>query len=386
MFVVDTLAQHGAERYLYEIVKSIDKERFESSILCTYPLTVENNFYHQPLLDLGAKVTDFKFGELFEGDSSILLKKVKTSLTYRMANLTGKKEELTRKCEQELESKFKGFDIISVLKIEVFNRFPRVFSKLNNLTVHLLSWGIQYYENPYLKLPDRDYKFVTLYEDQKEDVLHTEFEQLSKERRLEFFNFPLILDFKERFNIYKVPKTDELVVAVFSRLNFDQPTSMFLYAFHLLKKRVPKAKLFLYGKQNEKYSGLLKQTSQILGIEADVVFKGHTVNIKKTIEQDQISLGWMNIGQTTMGYSSIEISSYGLPVVFFNIGEKAEFYKNHTISVHDDLEDFVVESSNLLGNSDSLLAKSLKMSQYVKQLYSSEKRIGELEDFYLKGL
>ena len=181
-------------------------------------------------------------------------------------------------------------------KIEVYNKFPDVFSRFDNIILHLLSLGIQYPENLYVKLPDRDYKFITMSKDQKEDVQQTKFEQHSKIFRI--FQLSLILDFNERSNIYKVPETEKVVVAVFSRLNFDQPTSMFLFAFHLLKKRVPKAKLFLYGKQNdEKYSGLLKQTSKILGIEADVVFKGHTLNIKKTIEQDQIALGWMNIGQ-----------------------------------------------------------------------------------------
>lgn len=383
LFVVDTLTQHGAERYLYEILKAIDKNKYECTVFCTYPLTSENDYYVPLIKDLNISIISFSYGELYGDISNTLLRKLLNSLTYRYFTLFGQKNKLKRKADACLAKQLEGYDIISILKIEVFNRFPEIFSKKDNIIVHLLSWGIQYHNSPYDCLPPRKYKFVTMYEDQKDDVYNTKYKTNLSKDLFSFFNFPLILDLSDRVNIYNEKNTTSFIVAVFSRLNFDQPTSMFLYAFHLLKKQIPQAKLFLYGKRTDPtYEGLLRQTAKILGIHDSLVFKGHTNNIEETIIQDNVSLGWMNIGQTTMGYSSIEISSLGLPVVFFNIGEKSDCYKNIDISVHDDLELFVEESVKLINDSLLLLDKSKLIVNYIKKLHDVQSRISQLELFY----
>ena len=385
LFVVDTLAQHGAERYLYEILKAIDKSKFQCSVLCTYPLTEVNNYYAPLIADLNIKVSTFEYGELYPDVASKMKRKLLNSMSYRWNNLLGRKEEITKRSEKELHKKLEGYDLISILKIEVFNRFPNVFSKYDNSVIHLLSWGIQYLENPYENLPDRPYRFVTMIESQKDHVLEANFKPIST-HQFDFFQFPLILDLSDRENTYNV-HAEAPIIGVFSRINYDQPTIMFLFAFQLLLKRMPQAKMYFYGKaMTEQFQQFYNQTAEILGISDALEFKGHVPNLKKSIEEDKISMGWMNIGNSTLGYSSIEISSFGLPVTFFNIDEHDPSKIDNRLNVFNDLESFVEHSFDVLSDEEKLKEESNKICDFIQTNHNTKVNIKHLENYFNKSI
>lgn len=385
VFVVDTLAQHGAERYLYEILKAMDRSKFECSVFCTYPLNETNNYYAPLISELGIEIDTLDFGELYPNVTSKTKQKLLNSLTYRRLNLMGRKDEIRKRSEAELHKKLEGYDLISILKIEVFNRFPNVFASYENSIIHLLSWGIQYLENPYSSLPNRPYRFVTMIESQKEHVLESNFEHIS-DPQFDFFQFPLLLDLSNRQNTYTA-KTEQPIVGVFSRINYDQPTVMFLFAFQLLLKRMPNAKMYFYGKAvSEQFLQFYRQTAEVLGIAHALEFKGHVPDLKTSIVNDQISMGWMNIGNSTLGYSSIEISSYGLPVTFFNIEPHDPSKIDERLNVFVDLEDFAEHAYTVLSDSQRLKTVSEKMHDFIQSTHDSKKNIGKLEDYFLRAL
>lgn len=380
LFVVDTLAQHGAERYLYEILKSIDQSKFGCKVLSTYPLNDSNNYYLPLIKELGIEVDTFTLGELYPHITSNFVRKLRNSMTYRWLNLSGRKEELKKRAEAELHKKLKGYDLLSILKIEVFNRFPNIFSAYSNSVIHLLSWGIQYQENPYRLLPNKPYRFVTMIESQKEHVLEADFEHI-KNPQFDFFQFPLILDLKERKNEYQM-RSGAPIIGVFSRIHYDQPTIMFLFAFQLLLKRIPDAKFFFYGKAvTEQFQKFYEQTAEILGISHAMEFKGHVNDLKTSIQNDGITMGWMNIGNSTLGYSSIEISSYGLPVTFFNIEPHDPQLIDDRLNVFNDMEGFVEHSVEVIQDSTRLQQESDKMYDFIQSTHDA-KNIKRLEAYF----
>lgn len=381
LFVVDTLAQHGAERYLYEILKAIDRSKFECSVLCTYPLTDSNNYYAPLIAELGISIDTFELGELYPNVTSTWKRKLLNSITYRWLNLAGKKQELKKRAEAELHKKLEGSDLISILKIEVFNRFPQVFATYPKIVIHLLSWGIQYLKNPYENLPDRPYRFVTMIESQKEHVLETQFKAIT-DPKFDFFGFPLILDLNGRENIYD-PSTEDPIIGVFSRINYDQPTIMFLFAFHLLLKRIPSAKMHFYGKAfSDEHLQFYRQTAEILGISHALTFKGHVPDLQRAISDDRITMGWMNIGNSTLGYSSIEIASSGLPVTFFNIDKHDPSEIDERLNVFNDLEAFVEHSAGVLSKLDRLNEESAKLYDFIQSEHNAERNIAFLEHYF----
>lgn len=380
LFVVDTLAQHGAERYLYEILKAIDHSKFDCSVLSTYPLNETNNYYLPLIQELGIKVDAFTLGELYPHVTSDFKRKLMNSLTYRWLGTTGKKEEIQQRSEEELHKKLRGYDLLSILKIEVFNRFPNVFAAYPNSVIHLLSWGIQYQENPYRLLPNRPYRFVTMIESQKDHVLEADFEHISNPE-FDFFQFPLILDLSERKNEYQI-RSSAPIIGVFSRIHYDQPTIMFLFAFQLLLKRIPDAKFYFYGKAvTEQFQKFYEQTAEILGISHALEFKGHVNDLKTSIQNDGISMGWMNIGNSTLGYSSIEISSYGLPVTFFNIEPHNPALIDNRLRVFNELEAFVEHSAKVLQDPSKLQQASEEIYDFIQSTHDA-KNITNLESYF----
>ena len=385
LFVVDTLAQHGAERYLYEILKAIDHSKFECSVLCTYPLNDSNNHYVPLISDLGIEISAFALGDLHPTVDSKFKRKLLNSLSYNWMNITGRKADIKKRSEAELHKKLEGFDLISILKIEVFNRFSNVFAAFPNSVIHLLSWGIQYLENPYSNLPDRPYRFITMIESQEDHVRETEFKHITKPN-FDFFQFPLLLDLSDRKNTYKVVDQDP-IIGVFSRINVDQPTIMFLFAFQLLLKRIPNAKMHFYGKAgSDQHLQFYEQTAEILGISHALKFKGHVPDLKTAIETDNITMGWMNIGNSTLGYSSIEISSCGLPVTFFNIEKHDPSKIDERLNVFNDLESFAEHSCKVVSNPDRLQSESEKIVDFIQTKHSAKKNIQALEEYFLQSM
>ena len=379
-FVVDTLAQHGAERYLFEILKAINKKTFSCSVLSTYPLNDSNNYYLEPINKLGINVSTYSHGVLFNTVKNKSLKRILNALLFRYYSYTFQKTKLNKRYKNELFKQIQDSDIVSILKIEVYNRFSDTFSRFDNLYLHLLSVPWQYNNSPFSKLKNRKYKFILMDHTQKDHVLSTEPVKL-KLSKSRFDYLPLPFDLKNRKNLYK-PNT-KAIIGVFSRIHYDQPTIMFLFAFHMLLKRIPHAKMYFYGKKcDDKLWDLYSSTSKNLGIQDALFFKGHANNLKDEILDKNISFGWMNSGNDTIGYSSIEIANIGLPISFFNVDTKINNQENKKTRSFTDLEDFVKHTFNTLQNQTELAVESNNIFNYIKEKHDAKKNIKILENYY----
>ena len=106
-FVVDTLVQHGAEKYLFEILKAIDKTRFECKVLCVCPLTELNSYYSPLIENLGVEVLEFEYKNLFNDEPNEFLRKIKNSFSYRFIDRFIKRDYVKNKADNDLKDPFK---------------------------------------------------------------------------------------------------------------------------------------------------------------------------------------------------------------------------------------------------------------------------------------
>lgn len=373
-FIVDTLAQHGAERYLFEICKSMNKKRFNISILSIQILNDGNSHYKNKIEELGIPVIIFDKNDLFPNEKTKILKKIKISFACR----TKSENKIKRISQNNLFSKIEGFDIISVIKWEVYSKFSEVFDQHKNLSIHLLSGLDQYEENPYLNLTNKNHRFVTMYQNQKQELLNSDFIHLKNLNKLKFFNFPLALSSDEFRNTYNPCKT-EFRLGVFTRISPDQPSLFHFFVLHSLIQEYSKVKLFFFGKQcYEPYKRLYHQTIRYLGLEDKVIFIGHVPSVKNAINEYQINLGCMNSIHDFIGYSSIEMIASGLPVVFFNIAKiKNTNNQKNNNNVFNSLTLYTRKILNIITN-------QIEQKNDLDK-YKIEDQIIELEEYYLSN-
>jgi len=390
LIIVDHLMQHGVERYTYELCKAIDKNEFSVTVLSLNKLTTEINYYGPLLENIGIKVIDY---DRQSGFSRIFKINIPNRILFKLSFLFKyifNTDIISFIQGKNLVKILDKFDVLAIMKIENFNSNSCIFAKYKNSVVHFLSVPAQYGTNPYTLLADTENinNFVIMTDDQKNQFLSAMKNEEIKKRNLNFLKMPLVIDINGRENIYIQNNISNPVIAIFSRISLDQPTIIMLVSFSILLKKLPDAQLLFFGAaydQNIKDFFLLN--CNILGIQNNVKFMGHVRNLEDAIRDNYINLAWMNISGPTMGYSSIEILSYGLPTVFFNVQinfeEITDFRIDNKIFSFKDIEQFVNRSVELLTNQEERQNTSETLYNYIHKICNLDmEEIRELEQFY----
>lgn len=386
LIVVDHLLQHGVERYTYELCKAIDKEEFEVTVLSLNKLHEANNYYGPLLRQLNVNVIDYDRESVFRVFNNRWLDDLVKKL-IGITKLIGK--DIGRQLQHRLLHKILNqYQVIALMKIENFNAYQEVFAEYKNLIIHLLSTQAQYPVNPYINLPARNYNFVLFSDDQKAHVLGTDFIAPVNKGQLQFHELPLFMDLTGRYNTYLQKETEEPVIGIFSRISMDQPTIIMLVAFSLVIKRYPNAKLLFFGACYEQYvQDFFMLNCEILKMQNNVKFMGHVPDLKEAIVTNKISLAWMNMAGDAMGYSSIEILSYGLPAVFFDTAISGNVATGLVVEnrklCFKDIEEFVEITATVLANHQEREKLSKILYKYVHAKYEVDgNRIEELQQLY----
>ncbi|MHA2283476.1 MAG: hypothetical protein ACXAC5_21760 [Promethearchaeota archaeon] len=370
IFVIFQFDQGGSERYLYELCKALNKDKFEIEIL-TKKNIKHTDYYYFKLKRQGISIHNKLSRRRYLGKKLILLFP-KTSVFQKVFNLLDK--ILLR---IELNNFFEQYDLICFIQIENYYLLQQFFNNNSNIIIHLMSHQIQYEEQLYTEcLPNRNYRFVLADRNQKRDLLGSEAESA------EIHHFPLVLDMKNRNFIYRLAHAFPIKIAVFTRLSPQKPIDFFLYAFNDLLESVD-ATLHIYGRGNP---NTYTSTLNMLNIQNKVFFEGHRVNLEKSITQDRIGIGWMLSIDSYIGYASIELASFGLPLIFRNLYEsRYEDIKSQTNGiVHSfhNISDFVDFNKETINHPDRLLTLGKKLREYVYSENDVVKHIHRLENLY----
>jgi glycosyltransferase involved in cell wall biosynthesis len=314
VFIVDTLAQHGAERYLLELVKVLVGSNHVVAVCAIDSLLGEHSYYAKELNSLGVDISIVS--ELpFPNIKNKIIKRIINSFAFRVLNKIDN-TFISKKRNAIILGIMKKFDEVSIIKWDVYIKNPILFDALHHKKIHVLSALPQYIHNPYIELPKSDTEFVLMYEGQKDEIV------AGREIPMHY-NFsviPLLIDNESWPNCYN-PKNDSVFrIGIFSRINKDQPTLFALFVIHLLKAKGLSIKLYFFGRYyDEEFYAFYLKTIEMLRITENVEFMGHTTNIPAAIYDNNLDIGLMNSMNDSIGYSSIELQSLGLPVLFYNI-------------------------------------------------------------------
>lgn len=375
LFVHSQLVQHGSERYLFEICKALDKNKFDIHILTRFFL-IRNNFYYPLLQGIGCKIHA----------RLVSLR----HLRYPIKSLYNKSEKVRNVVKlfhgyliQIIYCNyFRKFDVIAVIGIETYcDALSPVLDKYKNIILHHLFHEYQFERNYFNELNQN--KIVIMDEKQKHEILKSFFSDII------LYEMPLVMNFENRLNIGLTKKFSNNVirVGIFSRLFKDRPNEPLFKCFaEFIKKYNSQTELYFYGDgDSTQYNELLEN----LNISDFVFFRGHSKSISDSIISDNIDILWLCSMGKSMGYSSIEISSYGMPMVYWNLdnSDYSSILTETRGAMHsfNRYEEFVDFNCYILRDQQLLRDVGQKLRNYVIDYYSIDKNIKNLEKIYLEN-
>lgn len=372
LFVHSQLVQHGSERYLYELCKAIDKERFEVSVLTRF-FMVRNNFYYSKLINIGCSIHT----------RLLSLRHLRYPVKYLYYRYDFVKCVIKTVHSSLIKiiyyNFFNKFDIIAVIGIETYcDSLAPILDKNKNVIIHHVTHQFQFERNYFDEC--KQSLFVINDEQQRQELNNS---NLSLPN---LFFLPLPMLFDDCVNIGLNIEFNKSVtrLAVFSRLYKDRPNEPLFRCFSEYRKSNPNTELYFYGDGDPaQYIKLLIT----LNIANCVFFMGHSKSISESILEDKIDILWLVSMGKSISYSSIEIAACGMPMVFWNLNEieSSKIFEETDggLNSFNNLEEFVSYNLTIQHNETELKKNGQKIRDYVMQYYDINKNIKKLEQLYL---
>lgn len=418
LFVIRSLQKAGAEKYLYELIKHLDKEQFEVEVLTTDDMDNQEfpHFYYYELIKLNIKihtlcytVQNITFSSLFCFSSSLVSKfnsldqrigakfpllKKGIDLPLRTLNYIRRRQLEYNKIKY-LSKKFDGVILIDALFHDNIRRYiyPKVYFE-----THLMCHQAQFDESFKLYKTycrDKSHNFVYIDDVQIQELEKQHVKIASK------FKFPLSIDFNELNSISLTEdslQNKEINIGVFTRINRIKPLDTVINAFSILKKLNSNVKLKLFGFiQDESYYEKLMELIQFLDLENEISFEGHSENMMKSIENRNIKLVWGLSIFNFVGYAGTELCLNGVPMILNNIdstnlqlplndsnsmppyffnANKLAMYTNDVLN-NNRLSDLLKKEITFYRENNNLLENVLKYQVYLNNQIDNHKRLFE---------
>jgi glycosyltransferase involved in cell wall biosynthesis len=377
LWVVYDFVQAGGQRYVYEICKALNKEKYEIDFLKTAPLNYDKNwdseFYYRPTLGMGCKI--YLLDELLNPEKRSTKEKIKNKLKSVINTKPASKPETT--LHKKLQDFFCHYDVVNFSGVAVYettcidnNLYPA------NAFIHILTFSFQHKEM-YSKY-DKQLKYRFISPVTPGAVKN----DLRGFTNYSVTYFPLCFE-THPFQVFQKKPTEPLKIAIFTRLSPMKPLDPFFYALKILLESGVNVKLEIYGAGDPEELGLLKQL-KYLYISDFVKFKGHSESIPDTLKQDTPHLIWFqSANKEPGGYAAFEIAMSGLPQLFWDFldtgeaREIAEVFPSFT-----NITSFVSFTKELLWSADLREELGNKQKEYTLKNYSMKNHIHILEEIY----
>ena len=370
LVVHSQLAQHGSERYLYEVCKALDKNRFEVSIL-TRPVFIRNQFYYHKLTELGLTI---HCKLITRRHIRFPIKKLYARLGW-MRRLVGALQQWQVRlwCGRLVRSA----DVVAIIGIETYcDAFAPWLDESGNVVIHHMNHKFQFERDYFNECRQR--RVVILDEQQRLEV------KASPMADCEMFYFPLSMSLNDRAMLSVTPPATGRLMrfAVVSRLYKDRPNEPLFRCFAALARAVP-AELYFYG------GGDASQYALLLGelkIVDKVRFMGHQSNLEAALLRDRPAVLWLIAMGPSISYGSVEVASLGLPMVFWNLSRQS--YEQILAQTDGALHAFADEASfvdfnlKLLQDPVRLKEHAEHLCRHVRSRFEISHYISSLEDYY----
>lgn len=377
LWVVYDFVQAGGQRYVYEICKALNKEKYEIHFLKAAPFNHDKNwnteFYYQPTLDLGCRI--ILMSDVLKIEERPAKEKIKRKLNAILGSEKDKSQNTDVKTR--LQAFFNEYDVVNFSGVSVYET-TCIYNDLHlsNAFIHILTFSFQHQDmyEKYDKL--LKYQFISPVTPGavKKDLKG--FENYS------ITYFPLCFE-THPFEIIQKKKTDSYKIAIFTRLSPMKPLDPFFYALKILLEKGIDVELDIYGSGDPHELGLSKQL-KYLYISNSVKFMGHTENIPDTLKNDAPHLIWFqSANKEPGGYAAFEIAMSGLPQLFWDFldtGETRDIEKVFPSFIN--ITSFVNRTKEILMSDDLRQELGIKQRAYVLKNYSIKDHIHILEEVY----
>jgi glycosyltransferase involved in cell wall biosynthesis len=396
LFVHPWLVEAGSQKFLFEIVKHIDKSKFDIGVLCgiespnTDSIRPETYYFKikeigvplYPLIQLGLNKP------ATPNPAHPLLQYAKDVLKYRLG-IEFKKEE-----KQEVSNSLawlsacadvmKNYDKIVFVDVYLFESFQKIIDEFSIPYAFIVTGTSNQFENNYKCLSaDENYDFVYFTEQIVIDIA----QHLPGEHR--FLHLPLATE-NDAVRIIEAPEDPALWnIGIFTRLHPSKHIEVFIQAFHELVASVEnpsRFRLTIVGAEDDKhYAATVRSLIQFMELKDYVVFAGHSTDLVNTINQHSINIGWFHSGHDTPGYVGIELCKAGLVGVFWNISNpwktRLHISEEHQIYAHRSISSLV--NHTLMLSNDVKYRTEIGQAQqnYFSMYHNMENVIQEFEDF-----
>ena len=368
LFVIGQLVQSGSERFTYEVCKAIDRDRFEVEVL-TKSGTRASDFYYPKLLALGIPV---------HRRLPLLLNRLQRRARRLYLALRPLLEPAHRWYTRLVLGRLLDrFDVINCVQIESYLLLQPVLRDNARVITYLMSNAFQYGFNPYADCASgRQYRFVFTDPTQIADYADTAC------AGAEAMYMPLALDLSGTSDLSAFARAGEpFDIGVFMRLGPERPISGLFRALAKLA-RTRNARLRVWGRGDPAQFDAELTT---LGIKDRVVFEGHTTSIENTLRTAGLSMVWMTCVGATLGYASAEISSFGFPMLFWNLSdisdEQVATETRGAIRSFRTPEDLAPATEALLTDRAEQLEAGRRLRAYILDTYEIAPHVRRLEDY-----
>ncbi len=370
LFVINQFRQGGSERFLFELCKALDKDRFAISIL-TRTGAVETEHYYSKLLDLGIPI----YRRL---PNQRVVRRLRPYLRRLPGGIRLLDAPAMARARRAILPLLAQHDLTNIIQIENYYALQPILPDNEQVLIYLMSHRFQYAHDLYGDCrPGRTYRFVIVDPAQREEL------QDSPCGDAETHYFPLAMDFRGRPElVVPEPPGGVAQIGLFSRLSPERPIEPFFHCLqHLLRDVV--AVLHVYGRGDWQ---TLEPLLERLGIRDKVIFEGHQPDIEAALRRDRIGLVWMISRDAFLGYGSIEVASFGIPVVFWNVhtapAAQVLAETGEGLHAYGTVAEFVAFNAEILADRERLVALGRRMRAYMVATYDIGRHIAGLEVYY----
>ena len=387
MIVNGNLAQAGSERWLFEICKHINKEKFEVGVLCYKKYAKQNgtvnysNYYYHKLKQLKVNLhalfpnTDDKPTYFTRGINKIRRKMYK--ITRNPGLIT----------DSAIVNLFRNYDVICIVDFNYYriikNEIHQVPSE--KVAISLLCHKFQFESDPYVWFDkDRKYNFIHFCPNQADELASSNIDV----RANNLFRFPLAMDLSEYSLIFNPIIDNSVVISIFTRISKMKRIDVFIESFAKMSRTATaKLTLYIYGDvQDEDYYQELQRQIADYEITDAVRFMGHSSDMAESIKQDKINLYWgLSIG-ASVGFSSIEVGAMGIPSIYWSVDKSSDHARiadqtNGAIIAHNNINEFVGANLHYISDPELFAQLSAEQRNYFFTVHNIKENIEEFEAF-----
>lgn len=375
LLVVADFYQAGAQRFVYEIDKVLDRNKFQIEILCLEKISILNKdwngrYYESLHEKIGTKITYIdKF-----------LEKQALSLSLRIFH------KITRNKFKKAKPKYKSNFSLFFDQFDVIHWMGE-YTYIHSLPLYIRKKSIIYsmsakFQNAYIYSHfdfEYPYNFMSGFKQMEIEYEYSQF------KKINHFYFPLVMQIFQKKKQWFYKETEIYKIGIFTRLTYYKPLDPFFYSFQLLLDKLPNCELHIFGNGDPEKEGMIRCLKR-LGLQEKVFFRGHQANIIETAIKEHINLSWFQgyNNDRPAGYAGLDICSTGTPLICWDFFDKPNDFFNETYPHYKNMTNFVRKSVEVLTNEKAANLLSELQFQDVLMTRDVNKHIRELEKEYLK--